>query len=131
MGQTGSSAEDILTIIAGSISISGANNAYSGGETLLALGPEHAATIANDGFGKRQIREWLHRNALIPLERYTHETMMERFQKIPDGPVPMVSEPDLLMIIVLGGPGKHSSWVPTFGGTTHSATREIRTLERG
>jgi len=123
---SGSTAEDILTIISGAISITGANNAYTGGETLLALGPEHAATIANDGFGKREIKEWLHRNARIPLERYTHETMMERFRKIPDGPVPMVVEPELLMIIVLGGPGKHSSWVPTFGGTTHSATKEIR-----
>lgn len=127
---SGRTAEDILTIIAGAISVTGANNAYTGGETLLALGPEHAATIANDGFGKREIREWLHKNARIPLERYTHETMMERFQKIPDGPVPMVVEPDLLTIIVLGGPGKHSSWVPTFGGTTHSATKEIRTAER-
>ena len=124
---SGSTAEAILTIIAGAISITGANNAYTGGETLLALGPEHAATIANDGFDKLQIREWLHRNARIPLERYTHETMMERFQKIPDGPVPMVVDPELLTIIVLGGPGKHSSWVPTFGGSTHSVTREIRT----
>ena len=124
---SGSSAEDILTIVAGAISITGANNAYTGGETLLALGPEHAATIADDGFGKREIREWLHQNARIPLERYTHATMMERFEKIPDGPVPMLVDPDLLMIIVLGGPGKHSSCVPTFGGSTHSATREIRT----
>jgi hypothetical protein len=99
---SGSTAEDILTIISGAISITGANNAYTGGETLLALGPEHAATIAGDGFGKREIREWLHKNARIPLERYTHETMMERFQKIPNGPVPMVVDPDLLMIIVLG-----------------------------
>ena len=128
---SGRTAEDILTIIAGAISVTGANNAYTGGETLLALGPEHAATIANDGFGKREIREWLHKNARIPLERYTYETMMERFQKIPDGPVPMVVEPDLLTIIVLGGPGKHSSWVPTFGGTTHSATKEIRMVQHG
>ena len=125
---SGSSAESILTIIAGAISITGANNAYTGGETLLALGPEHAATIAGDGFGKRDIREWLHHNARIPVERFTHETMMERFEKIPDGPVPMVLDPELLMSIVLGGPGKHSSWVPTFGGSTHSATREIRTI---
>ena len=123
---SGSSAEDILTIIAGAISITGANNAYTGGETLLALGPEHAATIAGDGFGKKEIRDWLHRNARIPLERYTEETMIERFLKIPDGPVPMVVDPGLLTIIVLGGPGKHSSWVPTFGGSTHSVTREIR-----
>jgi hypothetical protein len=121
----GASAEDILTIIAGAMAVTGANNAYTGGETLLALGPEHAGTIARDGLTKDDIRQWLGRRALIPLERYTHETMLERFGRIPDGPVPMVGAPEDLAIIVLGGPGKHSSWVPTFGGTTRSVTREI------
>jgi hypothetical protein len=121
----GSSAEDILTIIAGSIAVTGANNAYTGGETLLVLGPEHAGTIARDGFGKRDIGEWLGRKATIPLERYTEETLIERFGRVPDGPVPMVGSPEDLTIIVVGGPGKHSSWVPTFGGTTRSVTREI------
>jgi hypothetical protein len=105
--------------------VTGANNAYTGGETLLALGPEHAATIARDGFSKRDIREWLGQHALVPLERYTRDTLMERFGQVPDGPVPMVRNPEDLAIIVLGGPGKHSSWVPTFGGTTRSVTREI------
>ncbi|MDA0733676.1 MAG: hypothetical protein O2909_02630 [Chloroflexi bacterium] len=121
----GSSAEDILTIIAGSIAVTGANNAYTGGETLLALGPEHAGTIARDGFSKRDIGEWLGRKATIPLKRYTEETLIERFGRVPDGPVPMVSSPADLTIIVVGGPGKHSSWIPTFGGTTHSVTRAI------
>ena len=124
---TGSSAEDILTIVAGAIAVTGANNAYTGGETLLALGPEHAATIARDGMGKRDIADWLGRKAVVPLERYTEETLLERFGEIPTGPVPMVRSPEDLAIIVLGGPGKHSSWVPTFGGTTHSVTREIQT----
>ena len=123
---TGSSAEDILTIVAGAIAVTGANNAYTGGETLLALGPEHAATIARDGMGKREIADWLGRKAVVPLERYTEETLLERFGEIPTGPVPMVRSPEDLAIIVLGGPGKHSSWVPTFGGTTHSVTREIQ-----
>ena len=123
---TGSSAEDILTIVAGAIAVTGANNAYTGGETLLALGPEHAATIARDGMGKRDIADWLGRKAVVPLERYTEETLLERFGEIPTGPVPMVRSPEDLAIIVLGGPGKHSSWVPTFGGTTHSVTREIQ-----
>ena len=122
---TGRSAEEILTIIAGAMAVTGANNAYTGGETLLALGPEHAATIAGDGFSKDDIREWLNRHARIPLERYTQDTMLERFGHIPDGPVPMVATPEDLAIIVLGGPGKHSSWVPTFGGATRSVTREI------
>ena len=122
---TGRSAEEILTIIAGAMAVTGANNAYTGGETLLALGPEHAATIAGDGFSKDDIREWLNRHARIPLERYTQDTMLERFGHIPDGPVPMVATPEDLAIIVLGGPGKHSSWVPTFGGATRSVTRAI------
>ena len=122
---TGSSAVDILTIIAGAMAITGANNAYTGGESLLALGPEHASTIARDGWSKQDVKEWLSQRALVPLERYTHETLMERFGRIPDGPVPIAPTPDDLAVIVLGGPGKHSSWVPTFGGTTRSVTREI------
>ena len=122
---TGSSAEEILTIIAGAMAVTGANNAYTGGETLLALGPEHAATMFADGLTKADIREWLGRHARVPLERYTEATMLERFGQIPSGPVPMVAAPGDLAIIVLGGPGKHSSWVPTFGGATRSVTRRI------
>lgn len=128
---SGRSAADVLTLVAGAMAVTGANNAYTGGETLLALGPEHAETIAADGFTKRDVKEWLHQRALIPLERYTYDTMMERFGGVPDGPVPMVRTPEDLAVIVLGGPGKHSSWVPTFGGTTHSVTREIRGQGRG
>ena len=43
----------------------------------------------------------------------------------PDGSVAMVSSAGHLAVIVLGGHGEHSSWVPAFGGTTHSVTREI------
>jgi len=72
---SGRSADDILTIVAGAISVTGANNAYTGGET--------------------------------------------------DGPIPMIRTLDDLVVIVLGGPGKHSSWIPTFGGNTKSVTKEI------
>ena len=127
---SGRSAEDILTLVAGAMAVTGANNAYTGGQTLLALGPEHAATIHQDGLSKADVVEWLSRRARVPLDRYTSDTLMERFGRIPDGPVPMISSPDDLLIIVLGGPGKHTSWVPTFGGSTRSVTRPIgRTTE--
>ena len=122
---SGRSASDILTIVAGAMAVTGANNAYTGGETVLVLGPEHAATIANDGFSKADTVEWLRQRALIPLERYTEDTLMERYREIPGGPIPMVPNPEDLIVIVLGGPGKHSSWIPTFGGSTRSVTREI------
>jgi len=122
---TGRSAEEILTIISGAMAVTGANNAYTGGETLLAIGPEHADTISKGGMSKNDVVDWLSQHALIPLERYTHDTLIERFGAVPEAPVPMVRTAEDLTIIVLGGPGKHSSWIPTFGGTTHSVTREI------
>ena len=122
---SGRSAEDILTLVAGAMAVTGANNAYTGGQTLLAFGPEHAATIHQDGLSKADVVEWLSKKARVPLDRYTSDTLKERFGGVPDGPVPMVSSPDDLLIIVLGGPGKHTSWVPTFGGTTRSVTSAI------
>ncbi len=107
------------------MAVTGANNAYTGGQTLLALGPEHAATIYQDGLSKADVVDWLSKRARVPLDRYTHDTLMERFGRIPDEPIPIVSSPDDLLIIVLGGPGKHTSWIPTFGGTTRSVTRAI------
>jgi hypothetical protein len=38
------SPEGILTMIAGTMAITGSNNAYYAGQTVLAFGPEHAAT---------------------------------------------------------------------------------------
>jgi hypothetical protein len=124
---SGRTADDILTIVAGALAVTGANNAYTGGESLLAFGPEHAATIAASGFSKADAVEWLRRRALIPLERYTEDTLLERYREIPDGPIPMVRNPEDLIVIVTGGPGKHSCWIPTFGGSTRSVTREIVT----
>ena len=122
---SGRTADDILTIVAGAMAVTGANNAYTGGESLLVLGPEHAATIADSGFSKADTVEWLRQRALIPLERYTSDTLLERYREIPDGPIPMVRDTEDLIIIVAGGPGKHSSWIPTFGGSTRSVTREV------
>lgn len=124
---TGSTAEEILTIVSGAMSVTGANNAYTGGQTVLLFGPEHAETIASDGFRKIDVIRWLMERALIPLDRYTDKTLVERFGEIPDGPVPMVRTESDLLIGVTGGPGKHSSWIPTFGGTTHSVTEKILT----
>lgn len=122
---SGRAAEEILTIVAGAMAVTGANNAYTGGETVLAIGPEHAATIASSGFSKADTVDWLRQRVLIPLDRYTEDTLMERYREIPSGPIPMVPNAEDLIIIVLGGPGKHSSWIPTFGGSTRSVTREI------
>lgn len=121
-----SRAEDVLAFVASTMTSIGSNNSLTGGETLLALGPEHARTIADDGFDKKRLREWLQERATIPLERYPKSTARDRFKDTAREVVSMVPTTEDLAVIVLGGPGKHSSWVPTFGGATRSVTREIR-----
>ena len=40
----------------------------------------------------------------------------------PDEWLPISDKPDEIHIIVAGGPGKHSCWMPTFGGMTRPVT---------
>ena len=39
--------------------------------------------------------------------------------------VPIIKCPEDLLIIVVGGFGRHSCWLPTFGDSTRAVTREI------
>ena len=36
--------------------------------------------------------------------------------------LPIADKPEEIHIIVAGGPGKHSCWMPTFGGMTRPVT---------
>jgi hypothetical protein len=41
-----------------------------------------------------------------------------------DALVPIVGKPEDINIVVTGGPGKHSSFIPTFG-TSKSVTKKV------
>ena len=51
----------------------GSNNLLAFGHPLLSLGPEHAATIARDGYTKRQVKEFIFEHARFPLGRLGEE----------------------------------------------------------
>jgi hypothetical protein len=120
----------ILKVIAGAMGQAGSNNLLGAGTPLLSLGPEHAATIAHDGYSKRQVKEFLYEHARYPLrllgDEYRHYLVERR--KVPnaeDTMVPIVKTPDDILVIVAGGAGKHSCWQPTFGDQTRPARRVI------
>jgi|HubBroStandDraft_6_1064221.scaffolds.fasta_scaffold324191_2 hypothetical protein len=119
----------ILKVIAGAMGQAGSNNILAGGHPLLSLGPEHAATIARDGFSKRQVKEFLFEHARFPLARLGDEYRKHLIQRgakdAPDTMVPAVRSADDLTVIVVGGAGKHSCWQPTFGDQTWPARRRI------
>ncbi len=119
----------ILKVIAGAMGQAGSNNILAGGHPLLSLGPEHAATIARDGFTKRQVKEFVFEHARFPLARLGEEYRKHLIQRgakdAPDTMVPAVRSADDLSVIVVGGAGKHSCWQPTFGDQTAPTRRQI------
>jgi hypothetical protein len=120
----------ILKTVAGAMGQAGSNNILGLGEPILAFGPEHAATVAADGYSRQDVQKYLYENARFPAERLSPEfTEMVR-ERIQGGDQPRGAEPLLpiadgpeqIHIIVAGGPGKHSCWMPTFGAMTRPVT---------
>jgi hypothetical protein len=117
-------AEGVLKTIAGTIAMVGSNCAHHPSTPILALGPEHAASIAREGLTKNDIRKYLYDNARLPITSFSRENaerrLMRRFpERFPDmnATVPMAHAPEDFIIMVIGGAGKHSAWIPTFGAT--------------
>ncbi len=120
----------VLRTIAGALGQAGSNNLLGGGWPLLSLGPEHAATIAGDGYSKRAVKEFLFEHARFPLGRLGAEYRAHLAARhgVPDDPatmLPVFESPDALLVIVVGGAGKHSSWQPTFGNQMRPVTCPI------
>jgi hypothetical protein len=127
-------AEGILMMIAGTMTVTGSNNTYYAGQPCVAFGPEHAQTVAGDGMSKGDVKQWLFERATLPLNRFSKETIERRFRRklaaqyadAPlDAPVRMFQKPEDLIVIVTGGAGKHSAYIPTFGNT-RAVTRALQ-----
>ncbi len=120
----------ILHLIAGAMGEAGSNNLLGRGWPLLSLGPEHAATLARDGFSKRTVKQFLFEQARFPLGRLGPEyrAFLAHRNGLPDRDdtmVPIADAPEAISVIVVGGAGKHSSWQPTFGDQTRPVTRAL------
>ena len=93
---------------------------FSQSQLLIVLGPEHAATIAGDGFTRADVQRYVFEHARLPL-RTLKLGGMWGIQDWPrwmmavtddDALLPQVPSPDDVIVIVAGGPGKHSAVVP-------------------
>jgi hypothetical protein len=100
----------------------------------VVFGPEHAKTVADDGYSLADVKRFLHEHATISLRRFSKENIERRLKVTfkekyanagPDAQVPIVQMPDDILIAVVGGAGKHSAVIPTFGAT-RAVTRALR-----
>ncbi len=89
-------------------------------QLLIVLGPEHAATIAGDGFTRADVQRFVFEHARLPLRTLKLGGMwgMQDWPawmnavKDDDALLPQVPSPDDVLVIIAGGPGKHSAVVP-------------------
>lgn len=126
-------AEGILATAADTMAVMGSNNFYLRGEPVLALGPEHAATIAGDGLTKADVKGRIFELARKPVRQLKRGAMwgmqtwgeeIAEHEEDDDFEIPLLDAPEDLLLIVTGGAGKHSCYMPTFG-PTRSVTRKI------
>lgn len=123
--------ENLLKTIAATMSTPGANTVYRGGDQFLAIGPEHARVLADSGYSRRAAQEYLFENARVDATRVGAEKLAEaslwggyRLRLDEWGyRVPIARAPEDVRLIVAGGTGKHSAWMPTFGATWSQTVR--------
>jgi hypothetical protein len=130
-------AEGILTTIAGTMAGTGNNDVYYEAQPLVVMGPEHARTVADGGYSKAKARRFLYEHAHLPLGRFSRENIERRLRVTykdkyaragADAPVYMVQRPEDILIAVIGGAGKHSAVINTFGATK-PVTRALKTRD--
>ena len=122
----------IVTTVASVMATVGSNNIYLGGEPLVVLGPEHAATAVSSGWSKDDFRRKVWEQSAVPLASFAQENIdrfatiyPEGFKDRPAGAVARAARDWRdIMVVVAGGAGKHSALIPTFGAT-RSVTRRI------
>ena len=127
------SAYTTLAVVADTMATIGHNNAGSvvRGDVLVAFGPEHAHTIASGGLSKRDVQTFLFEHARnkvgkLKLRAMYHSESWPSWVDVTNDEAlcPIVGKPEDIHVVVTGGPGKHSAFIPTFG-TSKSITRRI------
>ena len=113
----------ILDKVASVMATLGSNNApISGAEIFVGLCPEHAATIAGAGWARSDIQGYLFQRARRPVGEVRDAFDLLAWEPwmtaLADGDlVPITGTPTNIRVVVVGGPGKHSCVIPSWGMT--------------
>ncbi|MPZ43621.1 MAG: hypothetical protein GEV05_09505 [Betaproteobacteria bacterium] len=125
-------ADEIVHTFASCMATLGVNNLYSQGTPVLALGIEHAQHIASAGWSKCRLQEALFERARQPwgLVKNRGKSKGPRFPEFVDrsddsSMVPIIREPSDLVVIVAGGAGGKSMFLPTAGGQSLAVSKLI------
>jgi len=99
------------------------NEYVHGGEPWLLIGPEHADILMRAGYDKPRLQQALWEQSKMPAgvmaQRDFERTRTSRIKELgeitADTLLPIAKSPRDIRIVVAGGPGTHSVYVPNFG----------------
>jgi hypothetical protein len=119
------SASKVLDTLVNAIPREGYKNLYSGGEPLIIFGPEQAAILSAGGLTKQDVKRIVFERTRVPLALLNAETVTLIRGRRPEwfsdtgviDSVPIADRAQDVQIIVAGGTGNHSVFVPTWGDT--------------
>jgi hypothetical protein len=118
-------AENLLDTIIHTATTAGCNNSHVPGELLVIMSPEHAATISKDGWSKKDVQTYIHGNSHLNsvLGDLGGRELDEKM--IINGEVHITRSPKDVVLVVAGGPGRHSMVSHGFGTGSESVTIPI------
>ncbi|MBY0269331.1 MAG: hypothetical protein K2X06_05635 [Burkholderiales bacterium] len=126
--------DEIMTTFASCMATLGVNNLYSQGHPVLVLGLEHVHHLEAAGWNKMDVKLALFERARQPwgLMKNRGKSKGPRFPESVDknddnSMVPILWEAKDLILIVGGGAGGKSMFLPTAGGQSLSVSRQIET----
>lgn len=114
-------AEELLTTVSLALSDPSTSQIkFQRGQPIVCFGIEHAQMIARDGLTKDQVKAFIFEHAGVPLDRISEGNRLVR-KRMPetyldvgeDGILPIGTSKDDIVVVVAGGEGKHSCWLPT------------------
>jgi hypothetical protein len=129
-------AGELIRAIAETMQHPPSNEYTHGGEPWLILSPEHAEILKAAGLSKAEVKRRLWEGSKMPARRMTdkdllrvHDSRGKELGRItPDTLLPVSPRPEDIWIVVAGGPGTHSVYVPCFGNS-RAVTREVKDLD--
>jgi hypothetical protein len=118
-------ADELIRVFAESIIHPPSNEYTHGGEPFVILGPEHAQILAAAGMSKADVRQALWegtrmragRMGVRDRERAAKSRREELGPIDEDTMLPISRSPEDIGLVVAGGPGTHSIYVPCFGNS--------------
>jgi len=132
MNSHSKTADELLRVFAETIVHPPSNEYTHGGEPWVIVGPEHAQILARAGYSKADVKRALWEGTRMPARRMAardlQRTKLSRLKELgeigPDTLLPIAQRAEDIGLIVAGGPGTHSVYVPCFGNS-RAVTRRV------